>query len=69
MSPADAGRLGVRDGETVQVQIDSEGRDLTFADVVVRVAESFRLELHLDADEANAAGVDGTVRATLVARA
>jgi acetate kinase len=69
MSPADAGRLGVRDGEAVQVQIDSEGRDLTFADVLVRVGESFRLELHLDADEANAAGVNGTVRATLVARA
>ncbi len=68
MSPADAGRLGVREGDTVRVQIDSEGRDLTFADVLVRVAESFRLELHLDADEANAAGVNGTVRATLVAR-
>jgi acetate kinase len=69
MSPADAARLGVRDGEIVQVHIDSEGRDLTFADVIVRVAENFRLELHLDADEANAAGVNGTVRATLVSRA
>ena len=68
-SPADAARLSVRDGQIVQVRIDSEGRDLTFSDVIVRVAEDFRLELHLDADEANAAGVNGTVRATLIARA
>ena len=68
-SPADAARLSVRDGQIVQVRIDSEGRDLTFSDVIVRVAEDFRLELHLDADEANAAGINGTVRATLIARA
>ena len=66
MSPADGERLGVRDGQIVQVRIDSEGRDLTFADVIVRVAEDFRLELHLDTDEANAAGLSETVRATLV---
>jgi acetate kinase len=67
MSPPESERLGVRDGQIVQVLIDSEGRDLTFADVIVRVAESFRLELHLDTDEANAAGLTETVRATLVA--
>jgi acetate kinase len=66
MSPVDAERLGVRDGEVVQVRIDSEGRDLTFADVIVRVAADFRLELHLDTDEANAAGLSESVRATLV---
>jgi propanediol utilization protein len=41
----------------VQVRIDSEGRDLTFGDVIVRIRPDFRLELHLDTDEANAAGV------------
>jgi propanediol utilization protein len=66
MSPADATRLGVSNGEIVQVQIDSDGRDLTFGDVIVRVADDFRLELHLDADEANAAGVAGAVRAKLL---
>jgi acetate kinase len=57
MGPADAARLGLADHDTVAVRIDSEGRDLTFNDVSVRVAPDFALELHLDTDEANAAGV------------
>ena len=43
--------------QTFLARIDSEGRDLVFSDVVVRVSEDFELRLHLDTDEANAAGV------------
>ena len=57
MSPQDAERLGVQDGQTVQVKVDSKDRDLVFGDVSVRIAPDFRLELHLDTDEANAAGI------------
>ena len=57
MSPAEARDLGVRDHDTVRVAIDSEGRDLVFGDVTVRVADNYRLELHLDTDEANACGL------------
>lgn len=57
MNDMDAARLGVGDCDTVEVRIDSEGRDLRFSDVTVRVHPDFRLELHLDTDEANAAGV------------
>lgn len=57
MSPEDAQQLGLQDGATVTVKVDSNGRDLVFGDVTVRVADGFRLELHLDTDEANAAGV------------
>jgi acetate kinase len=57
MSPQDARRLGVTDGEAVEVKVDSNGRDLVFGDVLVRIAPDFQLELHLDTDEANAAGV------------
>lgn len=57
MSPQDAGRLGVQDGQSVQVKVDSRDRDLVFGDVTVRIAADFRLELHLDTDEANAAGI------------
>lgn len=57
MNSADAARLGVRDHQSVRVRIDSDGRDLVFGDVVVRVDPTFSLALHLDTDEANAAGV------------
>ena len=57
MNPRDAALLGIADCDTVSVRIDSEGRDLTFGDVSVRVAPEFNLELHLDTDEANAAEV------------
>jgi acetate kinase len=57
MNPADAARLGLSDHASVAVRIDSAARDLTFNDVTVRIAPEFALELHLDTDEANAAGV------------
>ena len=66
MSPGDAARFGVEDREVVQVAIDSDGRDLIFGDVVVRVAPDFRAELHLDTDEGNAAGVAPGVTARVI---
>lgn len=57
MNPDDARRLEVKDHDCVQVRVDSDGRDLVFSDVTVRVSEDFELRLHLDTDEANAAGV------------
>ena len=57
MNPRDAELFGIADCDTVSVRIDSQGRDLTFGDVSVRVSPQFTLELHLDTDEANAAKV------------
>ena len=66
MSPQDAERWGVQDGQTVQVKVDSRDRDLVFGDVTVRIAPDFRLELHLDTDEANAAGIKNGDRGELL---
>ena len=56
MSPADGERFGVKDGDYVTV--DAEGtRRTRFFDVQVRVNEAFRLEMHVDTDDANAAGI------------
>lgn len=57
MHPDDALRFGVRDHDTLAVRIDSDSRDLTFGDVTVRVSPDYRLEMHIDVDEANAAGL------------
>lgn len=67
MSPEDARRLGLEDRQRVTVAVDSDGRDLLFGDVVVRVSPHYRLELHLDTDEGNAAGVAAGATARLVA--
>jgi len=57
MSSQDACRLGLRNGDIVSARVGRAGRSLRFDEIVVRVAPDFRLELHLDTDEANAAGV------------
>ena len=56
MSPADAKRAGVKDGDYVSVSIDNE-RGTTFDHVKIRVDESFTLEMHIDTDEANASEI------------
>lgn len=56
MSPQDAANFNVHDRQEVLVRAENE-RGLIFANVLVRVDESFVLELHLDTDEANAAGL------------
>ena len=58
MSPADASRLGVNDGDIVSAEIQSP-RGGSFGEVLVRVDASFTLEMHIDTDEANAFGVTG----------
>ncbi|MCC5993741.1 MAG: acetate/propionate family kinase [Rhodobacteraceae bacterium] len=58
-NPADAARMGVQDGDCVNVTLDHTGRDLTFTGVLVRVAENAFTEMHIDTDEANAAGIRG----------
>ena len=56
MTPADAAEYNCTDKEIVSVKVESDGRSLVFDDVVVRVSPSYALAMHIDTDEANAAG-------------
>ena len=55
MTPADAAQFGLKDKDVVSVKVETNGRALTFGDVVVRVNDSFALAMHIDTDESNAA--------------
>ena len=58
MSPLDALILRVSHGDKVSVAINGDERRLIFDNVAVRVSPDMRLEMHIDTDEANAAGAD-----------
>jgi propanediol utilization protein len=58
MTPTDAARLGIRDGETVKLKVYSR-RPVVFEDVPVRVSKDFQTRAHLDFDEANACALSG----------
>ena len=60
-TPEDAEKLGVKDKDIVAVNIETAERSLIFKDVVVRVSPSFKLAMHIDTDESNAAACKGEV--------
>lgn len=66
MTPQDAKDFNVVNSEVVAVRIKSAERSLVFEDVVIRVHKDFKLAMHIDTDEANAAGLKGEVYGELI---
>lgn len=64
MEEADAQKLGVADKDRVTVEFGGI-RGGTFHNVLVRTGKDFRLEFHIDTDEANAAGLKNGDAVTL----
>lgn len=64
MHPTDAARFAVGDGDLVTLRVEGD-RELTFGDVLVRVSDKYALDLHVDTDEANAAGLTNDSVASL----
>ena len=65
MSDEEGKAFGLNDGDYVTVEIDGERRT-TFYDVQVRVNKAFRLEMHIDTDDANAAGIGNGFKVRIV---
>ena len=57
MSPEDGEAFGLSDGAYVTVDVKEGTRRTRWYDVQVRVHKDFRLEMHVDTDDANAVGI------------
>jgi putative phosphotransacetylase len=64
MDPADARCYGVADGQRMSLRVES-ACSTVFEDLLVRVGEGIKLEVHLDTDEGNACDIDHARRVEL----
>ena len=67
MHTDDAARLGLKDKDHVNVQTCGE-RNLMFQEVLIRVSDKFKLEMHIDMDEANAASLTNGDKVRIVGK-
>jgi len=65
ISPEYALSFGLKDKDVVSIQVEGE-RKLIFGDVLVRIHPDFNISMHIDTDEANAAGIQTGMEGTLV---
>ena len=65
MSLDEGAAFGLKDGDYVDVEAYGERRTM-FYDVQVRVHKDFRLEMHIDTDDANAAGIGNGAKVKIV---
>jgi putative phosphotransacetylase len=56
MSPEDAAFYGVKQGDLMKLRVGGDA-PVTFEGVQVRIGKDYRLDVHLDTDEANACGL------------
>ena len=61
-----AAEMGLSDKQNVCVKVNSDGRKTVFGDVVVRVSDKFAPAMHIDTDEANAAGIKGAIYGDII---
>ena len=58
---------GIKDGDYVDVMVEGENLKATkFYDVQVRVRDDFNVEMHIDTDDANAAGLKNGAKVTIL---
>jgi len=65
MSPSDAAHYGVKHLDFMTLRVVSKGCTTRFDDLLVRVDPSFKLEVHIDTDEANACDLERAERVEL----
>lgn len=66
MSPSDAAFYGVKHLNKITLKVTAAGCTTRFDDLLVRVDPSFKLEVHIDTDEANACNLDMATKVELI---
>ncbi len=67
MTPKDAEKYGIKDNDTVDVEIQNQ-KPTRYYDVQVRVHKDFNTEMHIDTDDANASAIKTGDRVEILAR-
>lgn len=62
---SDAEQWGIVDKQKLRVRVGGD-RGVVFENVIARVSPSFALDMHIDTDEANAAGVENGQQAEII---
>jgi len=65
MAPQDAEDYGVEAGEMMKLRVGGEV-GVTFDQILVRIDPTFKLEVHIDTDEANACGLNPNSQVELI---
>lgn len=65
LPPEEAQKLKLENNDYVEVRVSSD-RQLTFDNIVVRIADNFAPTVHIDTDEANAAGLSADATGELI---
>jgi putative phosphotransacetylase len=66
MSPSDAKFYDVKHLDIITLKVTSKGCATRFDDLIVRVDPSFKLEVHIDTDEANACDLERATKVELI---
>jgi propanediol utilization protein len=62
----DAELMGVKNGDSMRLRVESPACTTVFEDILVRADETSKLEVHLDTDEGNACFLDAATKVELL---
>ena len=66
ISEAEAEEMGIKENDMVWAKVEGTGRSLVFGDVRVHTHPKVKTTIHIDTDEANAAGMSGLMQAEIM---
>lgn len=65
-NPKEARGYQLLDGQDITISVKTDRGEILFRNVVVRIRDNYRLRVHLDTDEGNAAGITGVTKGELI---